>query len=62
MSYLFKNWKTTVIGVIILALGALASIGIHIPGVNIDLGTAIPIALGMFAAKDANVTGGEVKQ
>lgn len=48
-----KSWKTTVIGILLLA-GAIALFFIKR---EIEGGIVITIALGFLSAKDANVTG-----
>jgi hypothetical protein len=58
MQNLFKNWKTTLTGVVIIALGAANTFaGIKIPGFNMDFIAALTAGIGLLAAKDGNVTG-----
>jgi hypothetical protein len=60
---LLSNWKTSLTGLLIIVLAALHTfLGINIPGFNLDLGAAFMLAVGMFTAKDANVTGGTTPQ
>ena len=62
MSSLLTNWKTSLTGAIILLIAALHTfLGINIPGA-MDIGPAFTVALGLFLAKDSNVTGGTVSQ
>lgn len=56
-----KNWKTTAAGVMVAILAAATYFG----WLTEEQGTSIMgllTALGLFAAKDNNVTGGDVKQ
>lgn len=56
-----KNWKTTAAGVLVALLAAATYFG----WLTEEQGTSIMgllTALGLFAAKDNNVTGGSVKQ
>jgi hypothetical protein len=53
MDGLFINWKTSLAGLVTIALGALHSyFGVDIPGINLDLGSAIPVGLGLILAAD----------
>lgn len=59
---LLTNWKTTVTGGVILLIAALHTfLGLNIPGA-MDFGPALTVAIGLFLAKDSNVTGGTVSQ
>lgn len=53
---LLLNWRTTLAGVAVLGLGALKTFGgVDLSGFGInlpDLTTVVPIAAGLFAAKD----------
>lgn len=61
--FLLTNWKTTLTGVLIVVLAALHTfLGINVPGFNLDIGASIVLALGLFNAKDSNVTGGTFAQ
>lgn len=63
MSYIMANWKTSLTGLVIIALGAGNTfLGIHVPGFSMDFFAALTVGLGMFLAKDGNVTGGTTKQ
>ena len=56
-----KNWKTTAAGVLVALLAAATYFG----WLTEEQGMSIPsvlTALGLIAAKDNNVTGGDVKQ
>lgn len=53
------NWKTTVAGLVTIALGALSTFaGVRIPGFNLDFMSALIPGVGLIMAKDGNVTGG----
>lgn len=55
---MFKNWKTTLSG-----LGAIVSgIALIVKGDIAGGVTAVITGIGLVAAKDSNVTGGDVKQ
>jgi hypothetical protein len=56
-----KNWKTTLSGVAVGLIAAAAYLG-WITGDQAVSITSVLTALGLIAAKDNNVTGGEVKQ
>jgi len=60
-----KSWKTTLAGAGIL-LAALGKVASEISGgTPIDFTSLLSMvmaAIGLFAAKDANVTGGTIKQ
>ncbi len=59
---LLTNWKTTLTGAVIVLIAALHTfLGMNIPGA-MDLGPALTVAIGLFLAKDSNVTGGTVSQ
>lgn len=61
MNFAFKNWKTTLSGIVILLLqvGPTLFPQYITPSVaNVISGVAV--ALGLLAAKDSNVTGGTV--
>ena len=63
MNTIAANWKTTATGVIVIALGAAHTfLGIDIPGFTLDFFGALPVGAGLILAKDADVTGGSVKQ
>jgi hypothetical protein len=63
MNTIAANWKTTAAGVIVIALGAAHTfLGIDIPGLALDFLSALPIGAGLILAKDADVTGGSIKQ
>lgn len=54
MSMLLTNWKTSVAGLVIIAVGALHQLfGVDVPGFNLDLGSAITAGLGLIFARDA---------
>jgi hypothetical protein len=55
-----KNWKTSVIGLILIALGIIGIKWTCIDGVT--GGAIITAGLGFLAAKDFNVTGGTREQ
>lgn len=60
---LLSNWKTSAVGLFVVAMAAFETLtGIDVPGFNMGLSEAITIAIGLFVAKDVNVTGGTVKQ
>jgi len=55
---MFKNWKTTLSG-----FGAIISgIALVVKGDIVGGVTAVITGVGLVAAKDSNVTGGDVKQ
>lgn len=63
MQALFSNWKTSVAGMVIIALGAANTfLGIHVPGFDLGFTAALTAGIGLIMAKDSNVTGGSVKQ
>jgi hypothetical protein len=63
MNTIAANWKTTATGAIVIALGAAHTfLGINIPGFTLDFLSALPVGAGLILAKDANVTGGTIKQ
>ena len=50
---IFTNWKTSLTGVIVIAIGVLGSaFGIHIPGFTMDPGPAIATGIGLLLARD----------
>ena len=53
MKGIFKNWKTTLIGVATIVIGLLTSKG----QLDAQTGTAITAGIGLILAKDNNVTG-----
>ena len=56
MDSIMKNWKTSVGGLIIIVLGALASfVGIKVPGFSMDFGVALTTGLALLFARDAAV-------
>jgi hypothetical protein len=56
-----KNWKTTLSGVAVGLIAAAAYLGWITSDQAVSI-TSVLTALGLIAAKDNNVTGGEVKQ
>jgi hypothetical protein len=56
-----KNWKTTLSGVAVGLIAAAGYLGWITNDQAISI-TTVLTALGLIAAKDNNVTGGEVKQ
>ena len=56
-----KNWKTTLSGIAIGAIAAATYLGWITPDQGVSI-TSVLTALGLIAAKDNNVRGGEVKQ
>lgn len=56
-----KNWKTTAAGVLVALLAAATYFGWLTQEQSISI-TSVLTALGLIAAKDNNVTGGDVKQ
>ena len=62
MASILANWKTSLTGAIILLIAALHTfLGINVPGA-LDFGPALTLAIGLFLAKDSNVTGGTTPQ
>ena len=56
MFTLFANWKTTLAGVVVIALGALNTFaGVHVPGFDMGFAAALPVGIGLIAAKDATI-------
>lgn len=53
MKGIFKNWKTTAVGLATIIIGLLTSKG-HL---DTQTGTAIVSGIGLILAKDNNVTG-----
>ncbi len=59
MNYIAKNWKTSLSGAIIIALGALNTfLGLHVPGFNLDFTAALAAGVGLILARDGDLTGG----
>ena len=56
-----KNWKTTAAGVLVALLAAATYFGWLTQEQSISI-TSVLTALGLIAAKDNNVTGGNIKQ
>jgi hypothetical protein len=56
-----KNWKTTIAGIAVAAIAAASYLG-WITAEQAGAITAALTGLGLIAAKDSNVTGGNVKQ
>lgn len=56
-----KNWKTTVAGILTLAVLAANAFG-YIDMVTTERLTMALVGLGLWAAKDSNVTGGTKQQ
>lgn len=53
MNSILLNWKTSLVGAILIVVGVLGSIlDIHIPGFDMDSGAAITMGLGLILAKD----------
>lgn len=65
-SSLITNWKTSLGGVVLIAIAGLQMVGVVIPGVaHVDFGTSlVGFITGLIAlvAKDSNVTGGTTSQ
>jgi len=60
-----KSWKTTTLGILAIVTVAVNVAQALIAGQAVDWGTVIPAVMagvGLITAKDANVTGGTVKQ
>jgi len=57
MQNLLTNWKTTLAGVVIIALSIASMFGIHIPGVEGNQSISIAAGIGLIFGKDASVTG-----
>lgn len=65
MKSFVTNWKTTVGGLLTMALGAAALLGIKVGNNPIDPTSAfamITTGFGLLFAKDGNVTGGTTSQ
>lgn len=59
MTSILANWKTSLGGIILIALGAASSfLGVKVPGFNLDFTAALTAGLALLFAKDGNVTGG----
>lgn len=56
-----KNWKTTIAGVLVAVLAAATYFGWLTQDQSLSI-TSLLTALGLIAAKDSNVTGGNVEQ
>lgn len=55
MQHMVTNWKTSVTGLILIALGLFENVtGIHIPGFSMDSGPAIAAGIGLLLAKDGS--------
>jgi hypothetical protein len=65
-SSLLTNWKTSLGGVLLIAIAGVQIIGVSIPGIpHVDFGTAlVGLVTGVIGlvAKDSNVTGGTTSQ
>lgn len=50
------NWRTSLAGVVMLAVGAASAAGVHVAGVDVtgDPLSLIVTGIGLIAAKDAN--------
>jgi hypothetical protein len=55
---MFKNWKTTLAGL----GGIITGIALVVKGDIVGGISAVVTGVGLVAAKDSNVTGGDVKQ
>ena len=56
MSSVLANWKTSLAGVVLIAVGILSAFfDVHFPGFTMDSGAAITMGLGLLVAKDAGV-------
>ena len=54
MSSVLANWKTSLAGVVLIAVGILSAFfDVHFPGFTMDSGAAITMGLGLLVAKDA---------
>jgi hypothetical protein len=63
LSHITTNWKTSLPGGVLIILGLVeATTGITIPGFTMPAGAAITAGIMGLMAKDANITGGTVKQ
>jgi hypothetical protein len=52
--WIVKNWKTSLAGVSIIAIGAAHTfLGVDIPGA-LDFYASLPVGMGLVLAKDAN--------
>lgn len=55
MNSMLVNWKTSIAGVVLIAVGILGTVlGVHIPGFTMEPGIAIATGLGLLMAKDAH--------
>jgi hypothetical protein len=65
-SSLLTNWKTSLGGVLLIAIAGVQILGVAIPGIpHVDFGTAVVgLVTGIIGlvAKDSNVTGGTTSQ
>lgn len=51
---LIANWKTSIAGLVLIAVGLLeGGLGMHIPGFSMDAGAALATGIGLLMAKDA---------
>jgi hypothetical protein len=54
MNPIFANWKTSIGGAVLLAVGILgAAFGVTVPGFAMDPGPAIAAGISLLLAKDA---------
>jgi len=54
MQNIFTNWKTSLGGVILIAVGALGTfLGVKVPGFSMDFGAALTAGLALIFAKDS---------
>jgi hypothetical protein len=52
-----KNWKTSLGGAALIGIGVLRACGVVIPGVSVELGTALIVGIPLLLAKDATTSG-----
>lgn len=58
---MLKNWKTTLAGLVTLAMTAASALHFISEAQAASI-MALAVSFGLLAAKDSNVTGGTVKQ
>jgi galactokinase len=57
MQAILTNWKTSLAGVIIIALGAANTfLGVHVPGFDLSFASSIPIGVGLMFSSDGVAT------
>ena len=57
MQNILTNWKTSVAGLIVIAMGLLGLVGIHVPGfTDPGLGVDLTVGIGLIVSSDSSTT------